>query len=358
MKISLALFLIVLFSCSLYRSTPTSSSLEESLDKAFRNISNNIVDRITKDENVRKRVVVLNFVNDELDTNSNETQLGIYLARSFTYFLSEEGNKKDIKIFNRDIGEKITIDEMKYRKSTPAESLLALFEADYYITASYHLYENELEVIELVASRSIGAREVGRVRGRIAIADEDYQRIRAMEKIIVPWKQINPKLLNFLVQSGEWHKPIKNIRILDYYTKKPVTSDTLYLSQYIRIQIELDSLPAYLYILDWDQEERKLSFLYPNEYDRINPVTKRQITVPSVDTFAFPVTGAVKNAKIGDYNWIKVFVSKERINSFPVFEGFISESDARLKNIEDELNNIGSQNWSSKIIDFWVKKKE
>ncbi len=338
------------------------TTTDETIDKAFKEYSKNIVDRIVKDASNRKRVVVLNFTNDNLDTNTNERLLGIYLARLFTSFLSEAGNRCGVSVINREIGEKVTLLERKYRKpfptATESESLFAMlaqFEADYYISSTYRLSENELEIIELVALTSKGGKELYRVKGKIMIPIEDYQKLKEMEDVIVPWQQIDPKLLTFLIQNGNWHNPI-NIEVRDFYTKERIESE-LYLNQYIKLIIDLDSVPAYLYVIGWDQELKRLSFLYPNEYDKTNPVIRRRITIPSSDKEALPIQGPLKNKEIGDYNWIKVFVSKEPIKSFPVIDGFIPETDARLKNISDELDGLGLENWSSKMIDFWVKER-
>lgn len=130
------------------------------------------------------------------------------------------------------------------------------------------------------------------------------------------------------------------------------------LDQYVKLYIEVDTVPVFLYVLAWDQELRRLSFLFPNDVDRNAQVMKKKIVLPTEDRFAYPIKGPIKNKEFGDYNSIIVFVSRHPIESFPETDGFISESDARLKNIDDELNMIGSQNWSSKKIEFWVKEKE
>jgi len=314
------------------------------LDKPMQVMARELITRIDSG-----RVIVQNFTN----MNGEERLLGVYLATRMSNYLLEEAKKnKRIEVRDRQGGKKVTLEEIQYRPSMTVAEYNKSLQADIAVTGSYALRPNALEIMELKAITTPGATIKSQAKSKIIpLKPEDYEVLNKYETEKLPI-HISCDDLFFLCDAGGG-KFINNITILDKY-KKPWSLDSLFVGEYIKVKIDLDTANIFLYVLGWHQGEKEgqdiVTVLYPNEFDPPNPTRNRIVIIPADDENAFTAE------EPPGYNWIRVIASVEPISELAL-KGYFEPTATQIKGFNNALKKLDKTKWQGKYVDLWIVKK-
>lgn len=316
------------------------------LDKPLRLMAREIFNGIDSG-----RVAVINLVNHR----DSERRLGVYLATRISNYLFEEAKKnKNIEIRERHWGKKLIPEELRYRGAIPLDSSNKWLEADVLVCGRYALRPNELEIMELKAITAPGATIKSQAKSqKISLSLEDYKWLNTYEEELLP-TCISLEELYFLCEKGGDKRLIKAIAVLDK-DKKPLNRDSIPVGSYIKLKVELDTLPVYLYIFGWHRggkptgEEDIITLLYPNQYDPPNPVTSKIFITPGNDDYAIEAMAPP------GYNWVRVIASLNPIPGIMPMPEF-KPKDQILQKFNDALKSLDINTWQGIYVDLWITK--
>ena len=295
------------------------------------------------------RVVVANFANIE----GSDRRLGVYLATRMSNYLFEETKKNNlIEVRDRQWGKKLTLEELQYGEAMPLADYNIKMQADIAVYGKYALRSNELEIIELKAITTPGATIKSQAKSQtIKLKHEDYEHFNKYEQEHLP-TCISLEELYFLCEPGDRKELIKNIYVLDR-NKKSLNKDSIPVGEYIKLQIELDTLPVNLYIFGWhrgDDETGKediITLLYPNNFDPQNPILRKVVTIPMDDEYAFETIAPA------GYNWIRVIASVNPITEVIPMPEF-RPNDPILQNFNKALRALDKDTWQGTYVELWI----
>lgn len=319
--------------------------LNNCLDKPFQVMARELVSGIDSG-----RVIVANFVN----IDGSERRLGVYLATKMSNYLFDEAKKnRRIEVRDRQWGKRLTLEELEYSEAMSLADYNTKMQADIAVYGKYALRENALEIIELKAITTPGATIKSQAKSQtIKLKAEDYEQFSKYEEQRLP-TCISLDELYFLCEPGGYKGLIK-VEVLDK-NKKPYSRDTLSVGEYIKLKIELDTVPVYLYIFGWHRgsdetgKEDIITLLYPNNFDPVNPITRKNIIIPTDEEYAFEATAPP------GYNWIRVIASVEPMtNIVPIPE--FRPKDPILQNFNKALRALDKSRWQGTYIDLWITK--
>jgi len=311
-----------------------------SLDRALQQMASELVKQLPPG----KTVVVRNFRNDQ--PGVRERMLGVDLAKQFNYCLFAAGKSRRLTVVDRHLGKELVTDEMLFRPARPdPEALLKRFQADCAVDATYRLERDRLRICELRIGATLGAKVEAAAKPReIALSYEDYERMKEREDTPVP--NIGDTLARWLVDPGNWTDAIRSVQILSA-DRRPLASDSVHIGDYVRVRVDLDSAPCYLYLFGWDVTANRVSVMFPARYEQDNYVTARSVVIPYSDSLAFPVKPPA------GFNWVKVIVTKERLPSEVVSQAFLNLDEPHLVQFGDALAKFGI-NWCSAKEELWA----
>jgi len=320
--------------------------LNDCLDKPFQAMAKELVSGIDSG-----RVIVVNFVNIE----ESERRLGAYLAtRMSNYLFKEVKNKKNIEVRDRKWGQKLTSEELQYREALPTSDYNVKMQADIAVYGRYALRPNELEIIELKAITTIGSTIISQARGqKIRLDPNEYELFSKYEEERLP-TCISLEELYFLCEPGGHKGLIKKIEILNR-NKNPINKDSIPIGEYIKLKIDFDTLPVYLYIFGWHRgpdetgKEDIITLLYPNNFDPANPINRKSIILPTSDDYGFEATSPP------GYNWIRVIASINPITEIVPIPEF-RPKDPILQKFNKVLQCLDKNTWQGTYVELWITK--
>lgn len=316
------------------------------LDKPFQAMAKELMAGIDSG-----RVIVVNFVN----IYESERRLGVYLATKMSNYLFEEAkNKKLIEVRDRKWGQRLTLEELQYRDPMTVVNYNITMHADIAVYGRYALRINELEIIELKAITTIGSTIISQAKGQtIKLKPEDYELFRKYEEEQLP-TCISLEELYFLCEPGGNNGLINKIEILDR-NKRPSKRDSIPVGEFIKLRIELDTVPLNLYIFGWHRgsdetgKEDIITLLYPNNFDPPNPITRKNMIIPTDEEYGFEATAPP------GYNWIRIIASINPITEIIPMPEF-KPKDPILRNFNNALKTLDKNTWQGKYIDLWITK--
>lgn len=314
------------------------------LDKPFKAMAKEIVAGIDSG-----RVIVANFVNIE----GSERRLGVYLATRMSNYLFEKTKKrKQIEVRDRQWGKRLTLEELQYSRAIPLDEYNKKMQANIAVCGRYALRSNELEIIELKAMTTPGATNISQAKNRIIrLKPEDYEWLNkyGQERLPTP---ISQEELYFLCEPGGHKGLIKKIEVVDR-NKEPINKDSIPIGEFIKLKIDLDTLPVYLYIFGWHRgkdetgKEDTITLLYPNNFEPQNPVTRKSMIIPTADDYAFEAVAP------SGYNWIRVIASVNPIAEIVPMSQF-GPKDPILQNFNKALKALDKNTWQGIYVELWM----
>lgn len=314
-----------------------------SLDRALQQMASELVKQLPPG----KTIVVRNFRNDQ--PGVRERMLGVDLAKQFNYCLFAAGKSHRLTVVDRHLGKALVTDEMLFRPARPdPEALLKRFQADCAVDATYRLERDRLRICELRVGATLGAKVEAAAKPRdMALSYEDYERMKEREDTPVP--NIGDTLARWLVDPGNWQGAIRGVQLLDV-DRRPLDSNVVQIGDYVRVRVELDSAPCYLYLFGWDVTANRVTVMFPAKYEQDNYVIAMSVVVPYSDSLAFPIKPPA------GFNWVKAVVTKERLPADVVSEAFLGLDEPHLVQFGNALAQQGIR-WCSAKEELWIRVK-
>ena len=266
-----------------------------------------------------KRVVVVKdaFLNE----SGVLTRLGWGLGQDLTTDLVNAGRKRKLKVVDRALGDRLTVEEFRFRvQRMSAESLLARFQADYAVVGRYEWLGNAL-VLTATAIGIPGAEIAAAKRSQANCTGDWLAQFRGEDSLPAP--EFTPTILELLFDDGNWPGAVTSLDIV-HLPDSVRNPGFVFVGDSVRLEVELGRVPCNLYVLSYDSTNHLVSLMQPNTLQPESRVLERRVMIPPAELGAIPA-----RAPAGE-NWLKAIAANAPIGCDFCMDTVVSENDPRI----------------------------